>query len=124
MIPGESGANMRYPHEFVERVRAEYPETPDVVAAAEGGKFGLGVLLARGASMTMSHEDIVVSIDSGECRQVRDDAAQAVRRRLLHAEWMRTVLKNISEARDPSSSPSLPPPSARRRPFSSIPASA
>jgi hypothetical protein len=53
--------------------------------------------------MTMSPEDIVASIESGDCSQVREDASRAVRRRQLHAEWMRIILKSLSSP--PSSFP-------------------
>jgi hypothetical protein len=102
---------MTYPREFVEKVCAEYSGSPDVRSAASAGKYGLGVLLSRGAVMTMSPEDIVTSIDSGECRQVREDAATAVRRRSLHAEWMRIVCRSLSVAGDIVAS--VPPPSRR-----------
>ncbi len=102
---------MTYPHEFVEKVCSEYSDSLDVRSAAVNGKYGLGVLLSRGAAMTMSPEDIVISIDSGDCRQVREDALTAVRRRGLHAEWMRIVLRSISSANEVV--PSVPPPSRR-----------
>jgi len=56
----------------------------------------------------MSPEDIVASIEAGDCTQVRDDAARAVRRRQLHAEWMRIVLRSLSAP------PSSSPPASRR----------
>jgi len=87
---------MTYPAEFVERVCSEYSASPDVGSAAQAGRYGLGILLSRGATMTMSPEDIVALIDIGECGQVREDAARAVRRRQLHAEWMRIVLRSLS----------------------------
>lgn len=118
-----NGVNMRYPQGFVDKVREEFKDMAEVVSAAEGGRYGLGVALASCAVMTMSHEDIVASIDSGDCKQVREDAARASRRRHLHAEWMRIVLRSLSEACESSSSPvSIPPQSVRIRPsFSQAP---
>jgi hypothetical protein len=95
---------MTYPSEFVEKVCSEYGSA-EIRAAAETGRYGLGIHLSRGAVMMMSPEDIVASIEAGDCAQVRDDAARAVRRRQLHAEWMRIILRSLSS---PSSHPSLP----------------
>lgn len=110
MDPGESGERppMTYPRDFVEKVCSEYGPG-EVRSSAEAGRYGLGIHLSRGAVMTMSPEDIVASIEAGDCEQVRSDAARAVRRRLLHAEWMRIVLKSLSAP------PSVPPPSRRMR---------
>lgn len=102
---------MTYPREFVEKVCSEYQDSPEVGAAAVAGKYGLGILLSRGAVMTMSPEEIVASIDSGDCGHVKDDAATAVRRRSLHAEWMRIVVRSLSLAGE--AVPSTPPPSRR-----------
>lgn len=110
---GANGVNVQYPPSFVEKVRDEFRDRPDVVSAAEGSRYGLGVALASYAVMTMSNEDIVASIDGGDCLQVREDAARASRRRGLHAEWMRIVLKSLSDFCDVQS-PSMPPPSVRR----------
>ncbi len=99
---------MTYPSEFVEKVCSEYPSSLDVRAAATDGKYGLGAHLARGAEMMMSPEDIVASIDSGDYVQVRADAERAVRRRQLHAEWMRIILRSLSITAIP---PAVPPPS-------------
>lgn len=108
---------MTYPVEFVEKVCAEYSGSPDVRAAASSGRYGLGILLSRGAVMKMSPEEIVVSIDSGDCGLVREDASTAVRRRGLHAEWMRIVLRSLAPS---EACPSVPPPSRRgQRPRSS-----
>lgn len=96
---------MTYPLEFVDKVCLEY-ESAEVRAAAMTGKYGLGIHLSRGAAMTMSPEDIIAAIEAGDCSQVRDDAAMAVRRRQLHAEWMRIVLKSLSSPPSPSMPPS------------------
>ena len=98
---------MIYPSEFVDRVSAEYADRPDVRAAAEGGMYALGIHLARWSAMTMSPEDIVSAIDSGDCGHVREEAERAVRRRRLHAEWMRIILRSLS-------APPGPHPSSRR----------
>ncbi len=99
---------MIYPREFVEKVREEFADAPDVSDAAEDGKYCLGILLARSATMRFSPEDIVAHIDADDCSSVREDAARAVRRRCLHAEWMRIVLRSLIPSPDPS------PVSARR----------
>ncbi len=104
---------MTYPLEFVEKVRSEYGPG-EVRAAAEAGRFGLGIHLSRGAVMAMSPEDIVASIEVGDCERVREDAARAVRRRQLHAEWMRIVLRSLS-------APSASVPPLPRRPKSQWP---
>ena len=120
MIPGADGVTMQYPQKFVEKVQAEYWDRPDIMAAASGGGFGLGALLARGATMTTSLEGIA-PVDSCDRQQIRDCAA---RRRLLHAEWMRIVLRSLAEARNFQPFSFLPPPSARPRPWSYFPVSA
>lgn len=99
---------MIYPKEFVEKVRAEFVDAPDVSDAAEEGRYCLGILLARSATMRFSPEDIVDHVDAGDLASVREDAARAVRRRYLHAEWMRIVLKSLA-----------PPPEAPRAPSAS-----
>lgn len=100
---------MSYPIDFVDKVCSEYAEDREVLVAAADGKYGLGVHLARGAAMMMSPEDIIFSIVSGDCDSVREDAERAVRRRGIHAEWMRIVLRSIS------SMSTVPPPPSRRR---------
>jgi len=95
---------MIYPREYVEKVRREFAGLSDIVEAAEAGQYRLGVLLARSATMRLCPEEIVASLDSGDHESVREDAARSIRRRALHAEWMRIVIQSlIPPAESPSS---------------------
>ncbi len=93
---------MIYPKEFVEKVLEEFVDAPDVSGAAEDGRYCLGILLARSATMRFSPEDIVARIDAEDHASAREDAARALRRRRLHAEWMRIVLQSLIPPPEPS----------------------
>ncbi len=89
---------MIYPREFVEKVRAEYSDREEVVELAETNRYALGTHLSRGAMA--AYEETSSQEDS-----------RVLRRRLLHAEWMRIVLRSIAGMLVEA------PPASRRRPY-------
>lgn len=95
--------SMRYPQGFTERVMEEYPEREDVTAALLEGGHGLGKLLREGSVRQMAPEDVVRCFHEGSEADVLRDAHAVIRRRALHAEWMRMMVRRI-EGIDPPSS--------------------
>lgn len=91
---------LTYPPEFVRAVEEEYRERPDVVFLARENRYILGRILAEGASMRMTPEEVASKIRDGDSASVLDDASAAIRRRHLHTEWMRIVLREISCVRE------------------------
>ena len=103
-----------YPREFVERVEQEYADWPEIVELARQGKYTLGRFLQEGAIMRISPEEIVAALESGNCTAVRHEAEAAVRRRNLHADWIRNMIDEIKSARAKKSSRWSRPPISRR----------
>lgn len=87
-----------YPEEFVRRVESEYEGWPEIIALARDSKYVLGKFLAEGASQQMSPEEIVLAFNSGRTDAVLEDARSAIRRRELHRDWLRMMIKKVEEA--------------------------
>jgi hypothetical protein len=93
-----------YPQEFINRVETEYENWPEVVLLARENKYLLGHFLAEGSSMRMSPEEIVGFLDNGDLESIRFAAESAVRRRKIHADWLRIMVTGISLVKDKSAS--------------------
>lgn len=91
---------LTYPDEFVAMVEEEYGDRPDVLSLARGNRYVLGRALADGAVLRMSPEEVVLALEHGDQSYVMAEASAAVRRKRLHAEWMRIVLREISCVRE------------------------
>jgi hypothetical protein len=97
-----------YPASFAKRVRDEYPGRSDVARALREGRYGLGRLLQEGSVHQMPPEEIVRCFHEGEEDQILKDAQAVIRRRILHADWMRMMVRCIESLE------SDPPKSQRR----------
>lgn len=93
-----------YPQEFIDRVEIEYENWPEVVLLARENKYLLGHFLAEGSSMRISPEEIVGFLDNGDLESIRFAAESAVRRRKIHADWLRIMVSGISLVKDKSAS--------------------
>ncbi|MFA5203041.1 MAG: hypothetical protein WC708_01435 [Lentisphaeria bacterium] len=93
-----------YPQEFIERVETEYKNWPEVVLLARENKYLLGHFLAEGSSMRISPEEIVGFLDNGDLESIRSAAESAVRRRKIHADWLRIMVNGISLVKDKNAS--------------------
>jgi hypothetical protein len=108
---------IKYPQEFIDRVEIEYENWPEVVLLAREHKYLLGHFLAEGSSMRASPEEIVGFLDCGDLESIRLAAESAVRRRKIHADWLRIMVSGISSAKNknvfhmhrPSKQSSAPP---------------
>jgi hypothetical protein len=77
----------RYPADFANRVKAEYPDRPDLHKALDSGNNFLGRYLDDGGGVGIRPEKIVEMIDQGQIEKLRQEADQLVRRGKLYAEW-------------------------------------
>ena len=90
------GNGISYPKEFVQRVIEEYYDRPDICKFAVDGESMLGKYLSSGVDINLSPEQIVEAFTSKNEYVVLKAAEKAVRRRRLHAEWLRLMASNIS----------------------------
>ena len=97
--------SIQYPDDFIKRVRDEYPGREDVLRALKEGKYGLGKLLQEGSVHQMAPEEVVRCFHEGEEGLILKDAQAVIRRRILHADWMRMMVQKIEslEAKPPKS---------------------
>jgi hypothetical protein len=86
---------MPYPPEFVARVREEYAGDKDVLKSVERGEYTLGKRLIEGSEMRMSPDEIVQAFRAGHEDQILAEAEAAIRRRRLHADWIRLMLRTL-----------------------------
>jgi hypothetical protein len=86
---------IKYSDDFVKRVKDEYPKRGDVIRAVEKGEYGLGKLLQEGSVHQMAPEEIVRCFHEGEEDLILKDAQAVIRRRILHADWMRMMVQKI-----------------------------
>ena len=87
--------SIKYPGEFIKRVRDEYPGRKDITQAVEIGGYKLGKLLQEGSVRQMPPEEVVRCFHEGEEDRILRDAQAMMRRRVLHADWMRMVVRRI-----------------------------
>jgi len=86
---------INYPEDFVNRVRQEYLGRKDIIQAVGEGRYGLGKLLQEGSVHQMPPEEIVRCFHEGEESLILKDAQAVIRRRILHADWMRMMVQRI-----------------------------
>lgn len=95
------GPSLRYPDDFVEKVKFEYKDRPGICDLAEQGSLVLGQYLAADVNLHMSPEQIVDLFKCGLESSVLLAAESAVRRRQIHAEWIKLVAEKITKLDTP-----------------------
>ena len=84
-------ARKQYPANFVERVKAEYPNWPDLHKALDSGNQFAGRYLDDSSQGGISPSEVVKMIDSGRVLELRNKADQLIRRQKLYSDWGKLV---------------------------------
>lgn len=78
---------MEYPKEFVEKVKAEYPNWKELHEKLERGDIRVGSHLAEKSNLGMGPDEIVKAFNEGRQEDVKKSAEQCVRRKKLLVKW-------------------------------------
>lgn len=78
---------MRYPKEFVAKVKAEFPDWTELHKKLDEGNAFVGRYLDDNSNFDMKAADIVKAFNEGRQDEVKKAAEQCVRRQELYAEW-------------------------------------
>lgn len=80
---------MKYPSEFVEKVKNEFPECIELHRALEGDEapYEVGHFLESSTGLRMQPEEILDAITKNEVWRIKEDAEKAVRCYQLCLEW-------------------------------------
>jgi len=84
---GRSQEKKDYPADFVEKVKAEFPDWTKLHEALEAGSDFVGRYLDDSRGFSMRPEDIVKSLEGGKQDEVLAAAKKADRLNKLYAEW-------------------------------------
>ena len=79
---------MKYPHEFIERIKTAFPNSPKMHELAESGSPLLGYMLDDSTEDDFSYKIVVKSIDAGQIEELRAIAMLEIERRGLYYEWV------------------------------------
>lgn len=78
---------MIYSKEFIEKVKAEYPDQKDLHEKLERGDIRVGNYLAEKSQLDMDAEEIIKAFDEGRGEDVLESAKKCVRRKSLYNKW-------------------------------------
>ena len=77
----------QYPAEFVKRVKAAYPDWPDLHKALDKGSEIVGRYLDDSREGGIDPHEVVKMIDQGQVQALRQKADELVLRQKLYTEW-------------------------------------
>jgi len=80
---------MEYPKEFVDKVKAEFPNLEELHRALDRGNISVGAYLEASRRFWMSPEEIVRAFNEGRSRELKNTAEKVIRCKKLFSEWWR-----------------------------------
>lgn len=86
------GGAVKYPKEFVDAVKEEYPEWQELHRALDAGEETVGEYLAQESSRVISPDHVVALIDQGKVEQLKAEAQKLIRGRQLYTSWCGLIL--------------------------------
>lgn len=89
----------KYPAEFIERVKAAYPNSPNLIAAAEAGDQILGRYLGDDCPRSIDLETIIEMLHDGKALELYQKAIQIKTCRDLYVEWTRLAADMFGDDR-------------------------
>jgi hypothetical protein len=89
-----------YPPEFIQNILAEYPNHKNIRDSVDSGSYALGKYLAEEAAKSMAPEEIVLAFKKSRENVVLENARARIRRKALHAAWLRIMTQKISSLDD------------------------
>jgi len=89
-----------YPPEFVQNILAEYPNNQNIRSAIDSGSYVLGKYLAEEARKSMPPEEVISAFKESRQSVVLENARAMIRRKALHAAWLRIMTQKISSLDD------------------------
>jgi hypothetical protein len=87
---------LRYPPEFIQRIRSEFEDDTGICSAVDSGSYILGKYLAVEASKQMLPEDVITAFENSRQEKILRNAETIIRRKALHADWLRIMTEKIS----------------------------
>jgi len=78
---------MKYPKEFVDAVKAEFPGWQDLHMALDTGRTVVGQYLDDNRSGGFRPEHLVKMIDEGRVAELKAEAEKQIRRIKLYSQW-------------------------------------
>jgi hypothetical protein len=98
---------IRYPQEFVVRVKEEYSGDDKVLNALETGDYVLGKYLMERMDLDMGPEQIILALEGGRTEDVLAEAKAAVRRTAMYLEWTRIIVDHVQSMESKRAAPVL-----------------
>lgn len=91
---------LKYPSEFIQRVKSEFSGNPTICSAVDSGLYVLGKYLAEEATKQMPPEDIITAFEQAQQEKILSNAKAVIRRKSLHIDWLRIMTRKISSLDD------------------------
>jgi len=76
-----------YTKEFIEKVKAEYPDRKDIHRMLDMGDIRVGNELAKKIHLDIDDAEIIRALDEGRYEDVKKAAEKRIRLKQLYAEW-------------------------------------
>lgn len=92
---------MKYPDGFITKVKSEFRDRKEICSAADKGHYSLGKYLADEANKILTPEDIISAFSSGREKELLTHAHTVIRRKSIHADWIRLMVNKLSSLDHP-----------------------
>jgi hypothetical protein len=93
---------MKYPDGFVSKIKAEYGGYSEICQAVDKGHYSLGKYLADEANKLLTPEEIITAFNNGYEKEILNHAHTVLRRKSIHADWIRLMVDKIASLDKPS----------------------
>ncbi len=78
---------MNYPNEFVDAVKTEFPDWPELHKSLDAGAENVGEYLDRMATRIVSPEHVIDLIVGGKIEELKAEFLKILRAKQLHTKW-------------------------------------